>query len=152
MELYTTEYFMNEALKEAQKAFDMNEVPIGAVVVSGKQIIARACNQTQQLNDVTAHAEMIAITSAANYLGNKYLEQCTLYVTLEPCPMCASALYWAHVGKIVYGTADEKRGYMTFGNELLHPKTKVEYGVLEHRCSDLIKRFFERRRKQANYK
>jgi tRNA(adenine34) deaminase len=135
-------YFMNEALKEAQKAFDADEVPIGAVIVANNRIIARAHNLTERLTDVTAHAEMQAITSAANAIGGKYLHECTLYVTIEPCPMCAGALNWAQISRIVYGAADPKRGYNLFGKHMLHPKTIVGAGVQEEKCSELIKKFF----------
>jgi len=134
---------------EAQKAFDTGEVPVGAVVVCNNQIIAKAHNNTEQLKDVTAHAEIIAITSAASYLGSKYLSDCTLYVTLEPCVMCAGALSWAQLGRIVYGASDEKKGFMNFGKRLLHPKTKVEFGIMMEESQGLLKRFFESRRKGA---
>lgn len=139
-------YFMKQALIEAQKAFDKDEVPVGAVIVSNKHIIARAHNQTELLTDVTAHAEMIAITAAADYLGGKYLHDCTLYVTLEPCNMCAGALYWSQISRIVYGAGDDKRGFMNYGKEMLHPKTKVEFGVMHEECSGLISRFFKEKR------
>lgn len=139
-------YFMKQALIEAKKAFEMGEVPVGAVIVSNKHIIARAHNQTEMLTDVTAHAEMIAITAAADYLGGKYLKDCTLYVTLEPCNMCAGALYWSQVGRVVYGAGDDKRGFMNYGKQMLHPKTKVEYGVLHEECSELLKMFFREKR------
>jgi len=116
------------------------------VIVADKQIIARAHNQTQLLGDVTAHAEMLAITAAASYLGSKYLTDCTLYVTLEPCPMCAGALKWAQVGRVVYGASDDKGGFMTYGKEMLHPKTKLEYGAMHHECGSLLKQFFAERR------
>jgi len=147
MELYTDEYFMNEALKEAQKAFHSDEVPVGAVVVANNQIIARSHNYTERLNDVTAHAEMQAITSAANYIGGKYLNECTLYVTLEPCLMCAGALQWSHITKIVYGAKDEKKGYSLINQQVLHPKTIVKKGILEDQCSILLKDFFALKRK-----
>lgn len=147
MELYTDEYFMREALKEAQKAFEADEVPVGAVVVANNKIIARAHNYTECLNDVTAHAEMQAITAAANALGGKYLTDCTLYVTLEPCVMCAGALHWSHITKIVYGAFDEKKGYSKINQVLLHPKTEVVTGVLEQECSTIIKEFFASKRK-----
>ena len=147
LSIFTDDYYMKQALLEAQKAFDAGEVPVGAVVVCDKQIIARAHNNTEQLNDVTAHAEIMAITSASAYLGSKYLPDCTLYVTLEPCVMCAGALSWAQIGRIVYGASDEKKGFMNYGKLMLHPKTKVEYGVQMETCSALLKRFFERRRK-----
>ncbi len=138
-------YFMKKALLEAETAFDKDEVPIGAVIVIKNQIIARAYNLTERLNDVTAHAEMQAFTAAADYLGGKYLKDCTLYVTLEPCQMCAGASYWTQIGKIVYGARDEQRGYKYY-NTQLHPKTEVVGGVLEEECSELIKRFFIQKR------
>jgi tRNA(adenine34) deaminase len=146
MTMLTDEYFMREALKEAQKAFDLDEVPVGAVVVCNDRIIARAHNLTERLNDVTAHAEMQAFTAAANYLGGKYLDECTLYVTLEPCVMCAGASFWTQVGRIVYGAADEKRGYTLTGANLLHPQTAVIPGILEKESSELLKRFFKSKR------
>lgn len=139
-------YFMRQALLEAQKAFSQDEVPVGAVVVSGQRIIARAHNLTEMLNDVTAHAEMQAITAAANILGGKYLIDCTLYVTVEPCPMCAGALRWAQLSRLVYGATDEKRGYTTLTAEMLHPKTEVTAGVMAEECGELMKQFFARRR------
>lgn len=145
--VYTDAYFMKQALKEAQKAFDQGEIPVGAVVVCDNQIIARAHNQTELLNDVTAHAEMIAITAAADNLGNKYLNECTLYITLEPCPMCGGAIGWAQLGKIVYGASDDKKGFMVYGKRMLHPKTKVELGIMENECSQLLKDFFAKKRK-----
>jgi tRNA(adenine34) deaminase len=138
-------YFMQKALEQAKIAFDKDEVPIGAVVVCNGQIIARACNLTETLNDVTAHAEMQAITSAANYLGGKYLTDCTLYVTVEPCPMCAGALAWAQISRIVYGAVDEKRGSHHFSG-IFHPKTVVQGGVLEEECAALMKEFFAKKR------
>ena len=140
------ERYMLEALKEAQKAADKDEVPIGAVIVCQNQIIARAHNLTETLNDPTAHAEMQAITAAANYLGGKYLDQCTLYVTIEPCPMCAGALYWAQLGRLVFGADDPKRGYNLFERKLLHPKTAVSFDVLRERCSSLVSNFFLKKR------
>ena len=137
---------MKEALKEAEKAFDLGEVPVGAVVVCNNQIIARAHNQVEMLKDATAHAEMLAITSAANTFGSKYLEDCTLYVTLEPCSMCAGASYWSQVTKIVYASSDEKRGFSKFGKELLHPKCKVESGVMQFESTDLLNKFFRKLR------
>ena len=137
---------MKEALKEAQRAFDQDEVPVGGGVVANKRVIARAHNLTEMLNDVTAHAEMQAITSAANYIGGKYLKGCTIYVTLEPCVMCAGALFWSQTDRVVYGASDEKRGFSTVGN-LLHPKTKVKNGVMADDCSDLLKVFFQKKRK-----
>ena len=138
--------FMQQALAEAKEAAKKNEVPIGAVIVCGGKIIARAHNLTETLTDVTAHAEMQAITSAANYLGNKYLMDCTLYVTVEPCIMCAGALGWSQIGRIVYGTSDEKRGYTIFSPEALHPKTEVTSGILSEECRNLIQEFFKGKR------
>lgn len=146
MELYSDTYFMNEAFKEAQKAFDADEVPVGAVIVAENKIIARGHNLTEQLNDVTAHAEMQTITSAANYIGGKYLNDCTLYVTLEPCLMCAGALHWTHITKIVYGASDDKKGFSKINQPVLHPKTIVVKGVLEEQCSRILKDFFQKKR------
>ena len=147
MEQFSDEYFMNEALKEAQKAYEADEVPVGAVIVYDNKIIARAHNLTERLNDVTAHAEMQAITSAANYIGGKYLNECVLYVTLEPCPMCAGALGWSQISKVVYGATDDKKGFSKIGHQLLHPKTRLFNGVLQEPCSVLIKKFFKEKRK-----
>ena len=149
--ILSDEYFMKEALKEAEKALEEGEVPIGAVVVANQQIIARAHNQTERLMDVTAHAEVIAITAAANYLGSKYLKDCTLYVTMEPCLMCAGALAWSQIDQVIYGAADEKRGFMRIGKLCLHPKTKLAYGILENDCSNLVKSFFQEKRKLTKY-
>ncbi|GHT59998.1 tRNA-specific adenosine deaminase [Bacteroidia bacterium] len=135
-------YFMKQALSEAEKAFDEGEVPVGAVIVCNRRIIARAHNLTETLNDVTAHAEMQAITAAASVLGGKYLKDCTLYVTIEPCPMCAGALAWAQISRIVYGAGDEKRGYSLIAPALLHPKTEVASGVLADEARELMRRFF----------
>ncbi|MDB4075642.1 MAG: nucleoside deaminase [Crocinitomicaceae bacterium] len=143
---YNDAYFMRQALQEAQKAYDEDEVPVGAVIVANDQIIARAHNLTEKLTDVTAHAEMQAITAAASFLGGKYLKGCTLYVTLEPCVMCGGALYWSQIDKIVFAAADEKRGAGKVG-ELYHPKTKVVSGVLEDECSLLMQEFFRNKRK-----
>lgn len=140
------EFFMREALKEAQRALELEEVPIGAVIVHGGRIIARGHNLTQRLNDVTAHAEMQAFTAAANFIGGKYLKDCTLYVTVEPCVMCAGAAYWTQVRRIVYGAADPKRGYSNFGAQLLHPKSEVTGGVLAEECGDLVTSFFRNKR------
>ena len=140
------EYFMREALKEAQKAFDLDEVPIGAIVVSNDRIIARAHNLTERLNDVTAHAEMQAFTAAAEFLGGKYLHDCTLYVTIEPCVMCTGASYWAQLKKIVYGAKDPKRGTSKLNIILSHPKTKVTFGVLKEDCKELMQKFFNSKR------
>lgn len=139
-------YFMRQALLEAQKAAQRDEVPVGAVVVCQGRIIARGHNLTETLTDVTAHAEMQAITAAAGFLGGKYLVDCTLYVTVEPCVMCAGALGWSQISRIVYGTADEKRGFARFAPLALHPKTEVVSGVLEAECSALMKDFFKRKR------
>ncbi len=147
MDLYTDEYFMREALKEALKALDHGEVPVGAVVVCQNKIIARSHNQTEQLTDATAHAEMIAITSAAHYLGSKYLTECALYVTLEPCVMCAGALHWAQLQKLVFGAADVQRGYTLVKTPLLHPKTEVVKGVKKEESKELIDAFFQKIRK-----
>lgn len=146
MELYNDDYFMTEALKEAQKAFEADEVPVGAVVVAGGRIIARAHNLTERLNDVTAHAEMQAITAAANALGGKYLSDCTVYITLEPCVMCAGALHWAQAGRIVYGAHDPKRGFKRVQPDLLHPRTEVSTGIQEPECAEIIKKFFNAKR------
>ncbi|OFX25024.1 MAG: tRNA-specific adenosine deaminase [Bacteroidetes bacterium GWA2_31_9] len=140
------EFFMNEALKEAKIAFEKGEIPIGAVIVSNNQIIARAHNMTETLNDVTAHAEMMAFTSASNYLGSKYLNDCTLYVTIEPCTMCAGASYWTQIGKIVYGADDDKRGFSKINSQILHPKTELIKGVLKDKCAELIIQFFKSKR------
>jgi len=137
---------MHEALKEAQKAEQKDEVPIGAVVVCQGQIIARAHNLTETLNDPTAHAEMQAITAATSYLGGKYLNSCTLYVTLEPCPMCAGALFWSQLENLVYGRGDPKRGYTTVSGKMLHPKTRIITGILENESSSIIKKFFAKKR------
>ncbi len=138
--------FMQEALKEAKKAFDADEVPVGAVVVCNNTIIARAFNYTEHLIDVTAHAEMQAFTSAASWLGGKYLLECTLYVTLEPCVMCAGASFWTQIDRVVYGAHDQKRGFLKTGANLLHPKTKLTGGILEAECSELLKTFFKKKR------
>ena len=137
---------MREALKDAQKAMAKDEVPIGAVVVCNGRIVSRAHNLTETLKDPTAHAEMQAITAATNFLGGKYLNQCTLYVTIEPCPMCAGAMYWAQLGQLVYGASDPKRGFSLLENKIIHPKTDVVSGVLADECSDLVTNFFNRKR------
>ncbi|MFZ1705089.1 MAG: nucleoside deaminase [Saprospiraceae bacterium] len=147
LSIYTDEYFMKQAILEAQKAAEKEEIPVGAVIVCQNKIIARAHNQTEKLRDVTAHAEMLAITAASEYLGNKYLTDCILYVTLEPCIMCAGALHWSQLAKIVYGAGDEKRGFMRFGKTLLHPTTKVEFGVSNEECRQLMIDFFAEKRK-----
>ena len=140
------EHFMRQALREAEQAFQADEVPVGVVVVSHGTIITRGHNLTERLNDVTAHAEMQAITAAAEHIGGKYLTDCTLYVTLEPCVMCAGALRWAQLGRLVFGAFDEKQGYRRIGGSLLHPKTQVMGGILEPQCADLMKAFFRRKR------
>ncbi|WP_396174855.1 nucleoside deaminase [Flavobacterium sp.] len=143
---FTHEYFMKKAYQEAEIAFEKGEVPVGAVIVVADKIIARTHNLTELLNDVTAHAEMQAITAAANFLGGKYLKDCTLYVTIEPCQMCAGALYWSQITKIVFGARDEHRGFLKMGTQL-HPRTEVIQGVMEQECGDLMVRFFASRRK-----
>ncbi|TYZ10115.1 nucleoside deaminase [Hymenobacter lutimineralis] len=146
LSLYSDEYYMREALKQARYALEEEEIPIGAVVVLDRQIIARAYNQTEKLRDVTAHAEMLALTAAANHLGNKYLQDCTLYVTVEPCVMCAGASFWAQVKRVVYGAAEDKRGYRRYGN-LLHPRTELATGIMALECAALMQEFFARKRK-----
>jgi tRNA(adenine34) deaminase len=143
---YSDEFFMQQALKEALIAAEEDEVPIGAVIVCQNKIIARAHNLTERLNDVTAHAEMQAFTSASDYLGGKYLEDCTLYVTVEPCIMCAGAAFWTQIDRIVYGASDPKRGYSLINHPILHPKTKVISGILEKECSKLLSDYFKRKR------
>ena len=140
------EFFMREALKQAQLAFEKDEVPVGAVIVFKDRIIAKAHNMSQTLNDVTAHAEMQAFTSAANTLGGKYLKECTLYVTLEPCVMCGGAAAWTQISKIVFGAMDDKKGYSKLETNILHPKTQVVRGVLEKECSQILKEFFQTKR------
>ena len=140
------EYYMRQALNEARQAFGKGEVPIGAIVVCKGRIIARGHNLTETLNDVTAHAEMQAITAAANVLGGKYLTDCILYVTIEPCPMCAGGLLWSQISKIVYGAKDEKKGYSVFSPSILHHKTEVVSGVMEDECASLMKEFFKQKR------
>ena len=149
IKVFDDNYFMRQALLEAEKAYELGEIPVGAVVVSNERIIARAHNNTEQLTDVTAHAEIIALTAASGYLGNKYLEDCTLYVTLEPCAMCAGALAWAQLGRLVYGASDDKRGFMQFGKRMLHPKTKVEFGIMLEESKLLMTNFFRDRRKMV---
>lgn len=146
LSVFSDEHFMREALKEAQKAFDQDEVPVGAVIVSNNRIIARTHNLTETLNDVTAHAEMQAITAAANFLGGKYLEDCKLYVTLEPCIMCAGALFWSQISHVIYGASDDKRGCHTSGKILFHPRTEVRGGILADECASLVKDFFKKKR------
>ena len=143
--IFDDDYFMKKALQEAEVAFEKGEIPVGAVIVVDNRVIARAHNLTELLNDVTAHAEMQAITAAANFLGGKYLNKCTLYVTLEPCQMCAGALYWSQISTVVYGAKDEKRGFGVMGTKL-HPRTILRGGVLAKEASDLMKRFFIEKR------
>ncbi len=140
------EFFMREAYNEALMALNRDEVPVGAVIVSNGKIIARGHNLTETLNDATAHAEMQAFTSAANYIGGKYLNDCTLYVTLEPCPMCAAAAYWVQLGAIVYGASDPKRGFSTLNVNILHPKTQLKGGIMAEECGKLITEFFKKKR------
>ena len=144
--IFTDAYFMKKALQEAEMAFEKGEIPVGAIVVVEDRIIARSHNLTELLQDVTAHAEMQAITSAAHFLGGKYLKNCSLYVTLEPCQMCAGALYWSQLTKVVYGASDEQRGFVKMGTQL-HPKTQVVSGILAEEAAELLKRFFAQRRK-----
>ncbi len=147
MDVFTHEYFMNEAFKQAKIAFEEGEIPVGAVIVSKNRIIAKGYNQTEKLTDVTAHAEMIAITSAANHLGAKYLPDCRLYVTLEPCVMCAGALFWSQIGEIHFGAADPKRGFHLSAPNSLHPKTKVFSGIMAIESEHLLQEFFKKLRK-----
>ena len=140
------EKFMLEALKEAEKALELDEVPVGAVIECKGMIISRAHNLTERLNDVTAHAEMQAFTAAAEFIGGKYLNQCNMYVTLEPCIMCAGAAYWTRIGKVYFGAYDQKRGFLKEGQQLLHPKTEIQGGLLEEECSDILRRFFAAKR------
>jgi len=149
IEPYNDEYFMRQALLEANKAVEKNEVPVGAIIVCNNQIIARAHNLTEQLTDVTAHAEIQAITAAAQYLGAKYLKSCAMYVTLEPCKMCAGALYWSQIDKVVFGTRDEERGAGTVSPTLYHPSTLVLNGILKEECQDVLKKFFRKKRKSV---
>ena len=146
MNPFSDEYFMKQALAEAQIAAQEDEVPVGAVIVCGDRVIARAHNQTERLNDPTAHAEMLAITSATNSLGAKYLTDCRLYVTLEPCVMCAGAIGWAQLSAVIYGASDEKRGFMKYAPKALHPKASVTSGVMEAECADEMKAFFKDKR------
>jgi len=146
IEVYNDQYFMKEALKEAHKAFDNDEVPIGAIIVCNNKIIARAHNMTEKLNDATAHAEMLAITAAENYLGSKYLSDCSMYVTLEPCVMCAGASYWSRLAKVVYGAHDDRYGYKKAGDKLFHPKTEIISGIMAEKTGQLLKDFFVKKR------
>ena len=146
LSVFSDESFMKQAFNQAKIAFDSGEIPIGAVVVSNNKIIARAHNQTELLNDFTAHAEMLAFTSASEYFGNKYLDKCTLYVTLEPCVMCSGASFWTRISKVVYGASDPKRGFSSVEKPLFHPKTVVRGGVMVKECSDILDLFFEQKR------
>ena len=146
LSIHSDEHYMKEALKQALLAEEAGEIPVGAVVVANNQIIARSHNQTEILNDPTAHAEMLAITAACNYLGTKYLNECTLFVTLEPCGMCGGALYWSQIGKLVYAATDEKRGFSSLSNKIIHPKTEVHHGLMGEEAGALVTRFFKRLR------
>ena len=146
--IFSDEHFMKEALKEARKAFDADEVPIGAVIVCNNKIIGRAHNYTEHLNDSTAHAEMQAFTAASNHLGGKYLNDCTLYVTLEPCVMCAGASYWTQIGKIIYGAKDEKKGYSSFSKGIIHSSCNITGGIMANECAAILREFFQKKRKE----
>jgi tRNA(adenine34) deaminase len=148
LSVYSPEGYMNEAFKQARLAYEQGEVPVGAVVVAGNRIIARAHNQVELLNDPTAHAEILAITAAAEFLGSKYLEDCSMYVTLEPCVMCAGALNWSQIGSVYYGASDHKRGYTLIGKNILHPKTKVITGIMANECKKLLEDFFKELREE----
>ena len=148
LSVYSPERYMKEAFRQAQIAYEQGEVPVGAVVVAKNRIIARAHNQVELLKDPTAHAEILAITAAAEFLGNKYLEECTMYVTLEPCVMCAGALNWAQIDTIYYGASDKKRGFSLLGKHILHPKTKINTGIMEHECQKLLEDFFKNLREE----
>lgn len=144
LSIHGDNHYMRLALQEAQRAFEEEEIPVGAIVICKNRVVAKAYNQVFKLNDATGHAEMLAITAAQNFLGSRYLDQCTLYVTLEPCVMCAGALYWARIGKIVFGAPDEKRGYRITDPSIVHPTTAVESGVLQDECAALVKDFFKK--------
>lgn len=146
LSVFSDEHFMKLAYQEAEKAFKLDEVPVGAIIVCDNQVIARAHNMTEALNDVTAHAEMQAFTMASDFLGGKFLDQCTLYVTLEPCSMCAGASYWTRLKRVVIGAKDEKRGYTFYNENMLHPKTKIDWGIMEDKCSGILKDFFQKKR------
>jgi tRNA(adenine34) deaminase len=148
LSIFSDEHFMRQALFQAEQAFADDEVPIGAVVVCNNRVIGKGYNQVERLRDATAHAEMLAITAASDYLGGKYLTDCTLYVTIEPCPMCAGALRWVQLARVVYGASEPKFGYLRFGPEMLHPKTAVSQGVLEDECRQLMRSFFQQKRGQ----
>lgn len=146
LSVHSDDHFMKLALREAQKAYDQGEVPVGAVVVYNNQVIAKAHNQVEMLTDVTAHAEILAITAAANHLGAKFLDECALYVSLEPCPMCAGAIRHARFDRLIYGAGDEKQGFMNYGKAMIHPKTKLEFGILHDQCKHILQSFFAERR------
>ncbi len=146
LSVFSDESFMQKAIQEAEVAAAEGEVPVGAVIVCNNAVIAKAHNQVEKLNDITAHAEILAITAASNYLGSKTLEDCTLYVTLEPCTMCGGAIKWARLGRVVYGASDDKAGFMKYGKEFLHPSSRLEYGVCNDQCSELLKSFFKKLR------
>jgi len=150
--VFSDEHFMKLALQQAQLAAEADEIPVGAIVVSQNQIIARAYNRTEALQDVTAHAEILALTTAAEFLGSKYLTDCTLYVTLEPCVMCAGALKWAQLDRLVFGASDDKEGFMRYGKELLHPQTKIEMGLMEEQCRALLQDFFKEKQALSKLK
>ncbi len=147
LSVLTDTFFMDQALVEARKGKWEDEVPVGAIITARGNIIARAHNQSEKLLDTTAHAELLAITAASNHLGSKWLDECTMYVTLEPCVMCAGALYWCRIGRLVYGASDDKRGFMRYGKTLLHPATKLEYGVRNELCAELLQEFFQEKRR-----
>ena len=144
LSVHSDEHFMKQALKEAAVAFDEGEIPIGAVVVCENKIIAKDHNRVERLHDATAHAEMLALTAAQNYLGSKYLNECSLYVTLEPCSMCAGGLFWTQIGKVVFGATDKERGFKKFSSNIIHPKTDIRQGIMAAECEELIKEFFKR--------
>ena len=148
LSVFSDEHFMKQAFKQAKLAFDSGELPVGAVIVSNNKIIARAHNQTELLNDFTAHAEMLAFTSASEFFGSKYLNTCTLYVTLEPCVMCGGAAFWTRIKKVVYGASDARKGFSTLQENILHPKTEIKAGVMEKECSDILDLFFEQKRSE----
>ncbi len=147
LSIFSPERYMQEAFKQAQIAYEQGEVPVGAVIVANNRIIAKAHNQVEMLNDPTAHAEILAITAAAEFLGSKYLEDCTMYVTLEPCVMCAGALQWSHIDTIYYGASDSKRGYSLMGKNILHPKTKINTGIMADESQKILEDFFQKLRK-----
>lgn len=146
LNIHSDDYFMQKALQEARLAYEEGEVPVGAVITDGTRILAKAHNQTERLTDVTAHAEILALTAASDALGSKYLPDCTLYVTLEPCIMCAGALAWSQIGRVVFGAEDHKRGFMRYGKGLLHPKTQVSAGLMQETCAALLQEFFKAKR------